>query len=86
MPGGEHKAPEGRTNGDINNPDEPEPRVEARPLRGAFAKTICATSHLGSTKDREACDDGVPCARLAECLAQADETIRYLEMRRSGRR
>ncbi|OEJ68214.1 hypothetical protein [Magnetovibrio blakemorei] len=59
------------------------PRVEARSLRGTFAKSICSAHGLATRKDREACDDGVPCHCLSECMNQADATIRYLELRRA---
>lgn len=81
--GGEQKAPEGRKNREINNPIEAESRADARSLRGAFARSICQANDLGSMKDRAACDDGVPCSRLSECLGQADTTIRYLEQRKA---
>jgi hypothetical protein len=59
------------------------PRVEARSLRGTFAKSICSAHGLATRKDREACDDGVPCHCLSDCMGQADATIRYLELRRA---
>ena len=83
VPGGEQKAPEGRKNREINNPVEAKPRADARSLRGSFARSICRANELATSKDRSACDDGVPCSRLSECLGQADITIRYLDQRKA---
>ena len=83
VPDGEQKAPEGRKSRETHNPAEAETRAEARSLRGAFARSICLANHLATLKDRAACDDGVPCFRLSECLGQADTAIRYLEQRKT---
>ena len=83
VPDGEQKAPEGRKSRESNNPAEADSRVEARSLRGAFARSICRANDLATIKDRAACDDGVPCARLSQCLGQADITLRYLDQRKA---
>ena len=83
VPDGEQKAPEGRKNRELNNPAEAITRADARSLRGTFARSICRANDLATTKDRSACDDGVPCERLSECLGQADITIRYLDQRKA---
>jgi len=82
VPDGNQKAPEGSTSRETNNPAEAETRAGVRSLRGIFARSICRANELASIQDRAACDDGVPCPRLSECLAQADMTIRYLERRK----
>jgi len=81
VPQGDVKVSEGKTSEFTENSQQPAPRVEARSLRGTFAKSICSAHRLAGIKDREACDDGVPCARLGDCMDQADATIRYLELR-----
>lgn len=83
VPDGEQKAPEGRQNRELNNPDEAETRADARSIRGAFARSICTANHFATMKERAACDDGVPCSRLSQCLGQADITIRYLDQRKT---
>lgn len=84
VPDGEQKAPEGRKSRDAhkNNPVEAETRAETRSVRGAFARSICRANHLGSLKEQAACDDGVPCSKLSQCLGHADATIRYLDSRK----
>lgn len=83
VPDGEQKAPEGRKNRDAsNNPVEADTRADARSLRGVFARSICRANHLANLKEQAACDDGVPCAKLSQCLAQADATTRYLDQRK----
>jgi len=83
VPDGKPKAPEGRKSRETHNPVEVETRADARALRGSFARSICQANDLATLKDRAACDDGVPCPRLSECLGQADSTIRYLEQRKA---
>lgn len=83
VPDGEMKAPEGRKSRESNNPAEADTRVSTRSLRGPFARSICMANDLATLKDRSACDDGVPCSRLSECLRQADITIRYLDQRKA---
>lgn len=83
VPDGEQKAPEGRKSREINNPAEADTRVDARSLRGTFARSICRANDFGTIKDRAACDDGVPCSRLSQCLGQADVTLRYLDQRKA---
>lgn len=83
VPDGEQKAPEGRSNRDTYNPDEAPSRDDARSLRGYFARSICRANDLANTTEREACADGVPCAKLCECMRQADATLRYLEQRKA---
>lgn len=82
VPQGGLNAPEGRKNRISEIPERVAPRVEARSLRGTFAKSICSAHGLGTSRDRSACDEGVPCSKLSECMAQADATIRYLDLRR----
>ncbi|HEY9081546.1 hypothetical protein [Magnetovibrio sp.] len=82
VPQGDQKIAEGKKSGFAENPHHTAPRVEARSLRGTFAKSICSAHGLATLKDRDACDDGVPCAKLSECMGQADATIRYLELRK----
>lgn len=82
VPNGGQNAPEGRKNRVIETPERAAPRVEARSLRGTFAKSICSAHGLATIRERAACDDGVPCTRLSECMDQADATIRYLDLRR----
>ncbi|MDH5771894.1 MAG: hypothetical protein OEY84_02045 [Rhodospirillaceae bacterium] len=50
-------------------------------IRGVFARSLCTAHHMGSIAERSACDDGVPCTKLANCLAMADKTLVYLEYR-----
>ncbi len=83
VPGGEQKAPEGRKSREFNNLAEAETRADARSLRGTFARSICRSNDLADTNARAACDDGVPCSRLSQCLEQADVTIRYLNQRKA---
>ena len=83
VPDGEQKAPEGRKSQEPNNLTEAETRADARSLRGSFARSICRANDLATLKNRAACDDGVPCSRLSECLGQADKTIRYLTQRKA---
>jgi len=83
VPHGDQKVSEGKTSGFEENPQQAAPRVEARSLRGTFAKSICSAHGLATIKDRDACDDGVPCSKLSECMGQADATIRYLELRKT---
>ena len=78
----DQKGLEGRKSGYEEDPQQAAPRVEARSLRGTFARSICAAHGLATMRERNACDDGVPCAKLSECMGQADATIRYLELRR----
>lgn len=52
--------------------------MEARMLRGTFARSVCAANAMAELEERAACDDGVPCPRLSACLEQADSIIRYL--------
>lgn len=82
VPYGDQKDSEGKKSGLVESPQPTAPRVEARSLRGTFAKSICTAHGLATIKDREACDDGVPCSRLSECMGQADVTIRYLDLRK----
>jgi len=82
VPQGDQKVSEGRPSGFEEIPQRTAPRVEARSLRGTFAKSICSAHGLATIKARAACDDGVPCAQLSECMGQADATIRYLELRK----
>lgn len=86
VPNGDQKAPEGRKNRIEKNPAKAEPRVEARSLQGTFAKSICKAHDLATMKEREACEDGVPCSKLPECMGYADGAIRYLEKRKEGRK
>lgn len=79
VPGGEQKAPEGRQNRVTKNPDEAEISTDTRSLRGTFAKSLCKAHDLGNQHEREACQDGVPCTKLPECMGIADKTLRYLE-------
>lgn len=73
---------EGKPNRVEESPELTAPRVEARSLRGTFAKSICSAHGLATLRERAACDDGVPCSKLSECMDQADATIRYLELRK----
>ena len=82
VPQGDQKVSEGRSSGFEEIPQPTAPRVEARSLRGTFAKSICSAHGLATIRDRDACDDGVPCPKLSECMGQADATIRYLELRK----
>jgi len=82
VPQEDQKVFEGKTNRVEKNPELTAPRVEARSLRGTFAKSICSAHSLATMRERAACDDGVPCAKLNECMEQADATIRYLELRK----
>jgi len=82
VPQRDQKSPEGRKNRIKESPELAAPRVEARSLRGTFAKSICTAHGLGTVHERDACNDGVPCSKLSECMAQADATIRYLELRK----
>lgn len=82
VPQGDHLSPEGRNNRIEKNPNQAAPRVEARSLRGTFAKSICTANGLATFRERTACDDGVPCAKLSQCMKEADATIRYLELRK----
>ena len=82
VPHGEPIGPEGRNNRVEKNPDQAAPRVEARSLRGTFAKSICSANGMATFRERTACDDGVPCQRLSQCMKEADATIRYLELRK----
>ena len=73
-----------------NNPKDPQ-TIETLPdlgtplagksVRGIFARSLCAAHHLGSVAERDACDDGVPCTKLSDCLSLADNTLVYLEYR-----
>ena len=83
VPDGEQKAPEGRKSQEHNNLTEAKNPADARSLRGAFARSICRANDLATIKSRAACDDGVPCSRLSECLGQADSTLRYLQQRKT---
>ena len=83
VPGGEQKAPEGRKSQEPNTLTEAKNSADARSLRGAFARSICRANDLATIKSRAACDDGVPCTRLSECLRQADGTLRYLQQRKT---
>lgn len=83
VPGGEQKAPEGRQNRVIKNPDEAEVSTDTRSLRGVFAKSLCKAHDLGSLQEREACLDGVPCTKLPQCMALADSTLRYMDTRKT---
>ena len=85
VPDGEQKAPEGRQNRDTknDNPVEADSRAQARSIRGAFARSICRANHLGTLKEQAACEDGVPCPKLSQCLGHADATIRYLDSRKA---
>lgn len=80
-PQGPNHSPNVKRDGIIEPPQAP--RIEARSLRGTFAKSICTAHGLATRKDREACDEGVPCHCLSDCMGQADATIRYLELRRA---
>ena len=82
VPVGEQKAPEGRQNRVIKNPDEAKTSTDTRSLRGAFAKSLCKAHDLGSLQEREACLDGVPCSKLSKCMGIADQTLRYMETRK----
>lgn len=82
VPQGDQKAPEGRNNRIDKNSEQAAPRIEAHSLRGTFAKSICTAHGLATMDERAACDDGVPCTRLSECMEQADATIRYLDLRK----
>lgn len=82
VPQGDQNDPEGKQNGRTESPDSTAPRVEARSLRGTFAKSICTAHGLATMREREACDDGVPCSKLSECMEHADATIRYLDLRK----
>jgi len=55
--------------------------LEGQSIRGVFARSLCTAHHMGSIAERSACDDGVPCTKLANCLAMADKTLVYLEYR-----
>ncbi len=55
--------------------------LEGKSVRSVFARSLCTAHHLGSVADRDACDDGVPCTKLSDCLALADKTLVYLEYR-----
>lgn len=79
VPGGEQKAPEGRQNRVIKNPDEAENSTDTQSLRGTFAKSLCKAHDLGNQQEREACQDGVPCTKLSACLGIADKTLRYID-------
>ena len=83
VPDGEQKAPEGRKNRESNNPDQAKTSTGTQNIRGAFARSICRANDFATLKDRAACDDGVPCTRLSQCLGQADVTLRYLEQRKT---
>lgn len=83
VPDGEQKAPEGRKNRELNNPDQAETCTSTHSIRGAFARSICRANDFGTSRDQAACDDGVPCSRLSQCLGQADITLRYLDQRKA---
>ena len=55
--------------------------LEGQTIRGVFARSLCAAHHMGTVTERDACDDGVPCTKLANCLDMADKTLVYLEYR-----
>ncbi len=55
--------------------------LEGKSIRSVFARSLCAAHHMGTVVDRDACDDGVPCTKLSDCLALADKTLVYLEYR-----
>ncbi|MBL4613988.1 MAG: hypothetical protein JKY27_03830 [Magnetovibrio sp.] len=74
--------PEGRKNRVTDRPEQIVPHVQTRSLRGTFAKSICSAHDLATDSDRAACDDGVPCSKLPECMDQADAAIRYLDLRK----
>ncbi|MDH3335164.1 MAG: hypothetical protein OEL50_00845 [Rhodospirillaceae bacterium] len=75
-PGGATNKPETiETLPDIDAP------LEGQSIRGVFARSLCTAHHMGSIAERDACDDGVPCTKLANCLAMADKTLVYLEYR-----
>lgn len=50
-------------------------------IRNVFARSLCAAHHLGSTKDRDICNDGTNCDKITDCLALADKTLTYLKYR-----
>jgi len=82
VPQGGQFGPEGKNNRTNECPEQAAPRVEARSLRGTFAKSICSANGMATLRDRTACDDGVPCEKLSQCMKEADATIRYLELRK----
>ncbi|MEG3618638.1 hypothetical protein V5T82_09245 [Magnetovibrio sp. PR-2] len=73
---------EGYAHGPKEGPDGSAPRVETHSLRGTFAKSICRAHGLATLKQRAACEEGVPCEQLSECMDQADATVRYLDLRK----
>ena len=84
VPDGEQKAPEGRKNQVDKNLDKAGTPLEATQLRGTFAKSICRAHDLATIREREACEDGVPCARLSECMDFANGALRYLNARKKS--
>lgn len=65
----------------IENMPDPDGQTEGQAIRSVFARSLCAAHHLASAIERESCDDGLPCAKLSECLSLADKTLVYLEYR-----
>lgn len=50
----------------------------------SFARSICKANTIASLKERDCCEDGVPCVKLHECTQQAEKTVRYIENRKSA--
>lgn len=56
---------------------------EPRSFRWTFAQSICKANYTGNLKEQSACKTGIPCTKLAQCSKLADNTIKYLEQRKS---
>jgi len=59
------------------------PRSETPSFKWMFAKSICNANNLSSSKEKETCNSGVPCTKLHACMAQAEQTLHYLDARKS---
>jgi len=62
---------------------EDSPRTGTPSFKWMFAKSICNANNLSSSKEQETCNSGVPCTNLHSCMAQAEQTLRYLDARKS---
>lgn len=56
---------------------------EPHAFRWTFAQSICKANHIANISEQTSCKNGVPCDRLVTCTELADNTIRYLETRKS---
>ena len=62
-------------------PPVADPPFEGRTVRGIFSRSLCNAHRLASAAERDKCDDGIPCTKLAACLKLADTTLAYLDYR-----